>query len=225
MLPLWDTQPRRRPPVIVPWFIALNLTVFGYELWLLLQGGRALEIFLWEHALVPARLLEGWTDGRAWLTVLTSMFLHGSGAHVLGNCWFLWVFGGGVEARIGPGRFVVLYLSTGIGAAGLQFITEPGSIVPMLGASGAISGILGAYFVLFPRTWIVTLVPWIVPIVPVPAFVFLILWFVLQTVSGVGAFMDGPTEGGGVAWWAHIGGFVAGVFLIRLLGRARGRWR
>lgn len=225
MLPLWDNQPRRRPPLVSRLIIAANLMVFAYEVLLSLQGGRALEDFLHQHALVPARLAEGWDGGRQWLTVLTSMFLHGSGAHVLGNCWFLWVFGGGVEARIGPVRFSVLYLVTGVGAAGLQFATEPGSLVPMLGASGAISGVLGAYFVLFPGAWIVALVPWVVPIVPVPAFVFLLLWFGFQAVSGVGALMEGPADGGGVAWWAHVGGFAAGMLLIRRLGRARGRSR
>jgi membrane associated rhomboid family serine protease len=219
MLPLWDTQPRRRLPVLTLCLLAANLGVFAYELWLRVQGRGALELFIDRHGFIPTRILAEWKEPQAWLTVVTSMFLHGSGAHLLGNAWFLWIFGASVEGRIGPGRFLGLYVMTGLGAAVLQGATDLTSGVPMIGASGAISGVLGAYFVLFPRAWIVTLVPWIVPILPVPAFVFLILWFVLQTTRGVGSLLDGPAIGG-VAWWAHIGGFLAGVVLIRWLGTA-----
>ncbi len=224
MLPLWDSQPRRGAPVLTLFLVATNLVVFGYEVWLDFQGGRALEAFIGDYALIPARIVAQWREPEAWLSVLTSMFLHGSGAHVLGNGWFLWIFGASVEARLGAGRFLLLYLGTGVGAATLQGAINPFSTIPMLGASGAISGVLGAYFVMFPRGWVVTLVPWIVPIIPVPAFLFLILWFLLQTTSGVGALLDAPSAGG-VAWWAHIGGFLAGVVMIRWLGRPRKRGR
>ena len=224
MLPLWDTQPRRTSPTITLLLIAANLAVFGYELWLALQSERLLGAFIQEHALVPVRLLEGWRTPEPWLSVVSSMFLHGSGTHVLGNCWFLWIFGASVEARSGALRFLALYLATGLGAAALQWGTDPNSAIPMLGASGAISGVLGAYFVLFPRAWIVTLVPWIVPILPVPAFVFLVLWFALQAMNGVGSLLDSPM-GGGVAWWAHIGGFIAGLVLVRGLGSPKRKRR
>lgn len=214
MLPLWDTQKSKRAPVVTVLLILTNLGVFGYEVMLAVQGGGGVDAFLRENALVPARLIAGWADEDQWLTLLTHMFLHGGVAHVLGNCWFLWVFGNNVEGRLGSFLFLSFYVACGLGAAALQVIVDPSSGVPMLGASGAISGVLGAYFVLFPTAWIVTLVPWIVPIVPVPAFLFLILWFALQAVSGVGELLAGNAAGGGVAWWAHAGGFAAGVCLI-----------
>ena len=222
MLPLWDTEKHRRAPVMTVLLITANVGVFGYQLLLALKGGNALEAWLYRHAIVPGRLIDGFAQNEQWLTVLSSMFLHGSVAHVLGNCWFLWIFGGNVEDRLGPFKFLLFYLITGIAAAGAQVLTHPSSVVPMIGASGAISGVLGAYFILLPRAWIVALVPWIVPIVPLPAVVFLFVWFALQTVNGVGALMSGASAGGGVAWWAHAGGFAAGVAMI-LFARKR-KW-
>jgi membrane associated rhomboid family serine protease len=139
------------------------------------------------------------------------MFLHGGIFHLLGNVWFLWIFGGNVEWRLGSPRYLVFYGAAGLGAAATQVATGPFSDVPMVGASGAISGVLGAYLLLFPTAFVWTLVPWIVPILPVPAVVFLVLWFVLQAYNGVGALLSGASAGGGVAWWAHAGGFVAGM--------------
>jgi membrane associated rhomboid family serine protease len=222
MLPLWDTEKHRRAPVMTVLLIVANVGVFGYQLLLALKGGNALEAWLYRHAIVPGRLIDGFAQNEQWLTVLSSMFLHGSVAHVLGNCWFLWIFGGNVEDRLGPFKFLLFYLITGVAAAGAQVLTHPSSVVPMIGASGAISGVLGAYFILLPRAWIVALVPWIVPIVPLPAVVFLFVWFALQTVNGVGALMSGASAGGGVAWWAHAGGFAAGVAMI-LFARKR-KW-
>jgi membrane associated rhomboid family serine protease len=215
MLPLWDTEKQRRTPVMTLLLIAANLAVFGYQVALMLRGENVLESWLHRHALVPARLLEGLGEGEQWLTLGSAMFLHGGLAHVLGNVWFLWIFGGNVEDRLGAFRFLWFYLLTGLAASAAQMISAPMSEVPMVGASGAISGVLGAYFVLVPRAWIVALVPWVVPIVPVPAVVFLVVWFAFQTVNGVGAWMSGAAAGGGgVAWWAHAGGFVAGVALV-----------
>ncbi len=222
MIPLWDSQPHRRAPVVTVVLILANLAVFGYEVVLSLRGGGALDVFVTQHALVPAQLLAGWADEAQWATLGSHLFLHGGVAHVLGNCWFLWVFGNNVECKLGPARYLVFYLASGLGAAALQIGVEPSTSVPMVGASGAISGVLGAYFILLPTAWIVTLVPWIVPIVPVPAFVFLILWFGLQAVNGFGVLMDGTAGAGGVAWWAHAGGFVAGVFLT--LWAKSNRW-
>lgn len=224
MLPLWDTQPHKHTPVVTALLIAANLGVFGYEMMLALQGSRGAEAFLIEFALVPQRLLAGWTDGQQWLTVLTAMFLHGGVAHVVGNCWFLWIFGNNVEDRLGHFLYLLFYLASGFGAAALQVLVDPASPVPMIGASGAISGVLGAYFILFPTAWVVALVPWIVPVLPVPAVVFLILWFIVQAFNGVGALLSGTAGEGGVAWWAHAGGFAAGVALllsVRNLGWVR----
>ena len=171
MLPLWDANPPKRAPVMTVTLILVNIAVFAYEVQLAM-GGR-MGPFVLEHALVPGRLLAGWDDGVQWLTVLTHMFLHGGFAHMLGNCWFLWVFGRNVEDRLGSGGFLLLYLLAGAAAAALQVLVAPSSPLPMIGASGAIPGVLGAYLILFPTAWIYTLVPWIVPIVPVPAFLFL----------------------------------------------------
>jgi membrane associated rhomboid family serine protease len=140
------------------------------------------------------------------------MFMHGGVAHVLGNMWFLWIFGRPVEDRLGPVKYLLFYLLAGAAAAVAQVIVDPGATVPMLGASGAISGVLGAYLILFPTAWVLALVPWIVPVVPVPAVIFLVLWFAFQMWSGLGALAAGLD--GGVAWWAHAGGFVAGAALI-----------
>jgi len=225
MLPLWDSQPHRRTPVLTILIILGCLGVFGYEVLLLLapKGDAALEAFIREFALVPKRLLEAWADPLQWRTVLSSMFLHGGVAHVLGNCWFLWVFGNNVEDRLGFFGFGLFYVICGVAAAGAQVLAGPGSVVPMIGASGAISGVLGAYLVFYPRAWVVALVPWIVPVLPVPAVIFLGLWFFAQTWAGVGSLMSGTTGAGGVAWWAHAGGFVAGAMIAMLLPRGKRR--
>jgi membrane associated rhomboid family serine protease len=217
MLPLWDANPNRRAPVMTVLLIAANLAVFALEVWLTLTN--QMDAFVREYALVPRRLMAHWDSDTQWLTLFTHMFLHGGWAHVLGNCWFLWIFGKNVEDRLGPLQFPVLYLLSGLAAAAMQVAVDPGSSVPMMGASGAISGILGAYLLLFPTAWIFTLVPWIVPILPVPAFLFLVLWFVIQAFNGFGWLLGGGS--GGVAWWAHAGGFVAGMALLSLAKNAR----
>ena len=214
MLPLWDDAPRRRFPAITFLLIVGNIVVFGYEAWLAWQSPEVLANWLEQHALVPRRLLQRPGEIDEWLTIFSSMFLHGGLAHVLGNVWFLWIFGDNVEERLGWWRYVGLYLLAGLAAAALQVATGPYSPIPMVGASGAISGVLGAYFVLFRKAWIYTLVPWIVPIVPIPAVVFLVVWFGIQAFNGVGALASDAGVQGGVAWWAHAGGFAAGVWLL-----------
>src|SRR5258708_23546085 len=189
--------------------ISINTAMFAYEAWLSSQGD--LEAFILQHALVASRLLHA-LDLDQLLTVMSSMFLHGSVLHVLGNVWFLWVFGNNVEDRLGPVKFTALYVLSGLVAAAAQLLADPGSHVPMLGASGAMCGVVGAYLVLFPGGWIVALIPWFVPIAPIPAVVFLVLWFLLQAANGVGSLMAGGGAGG-VAWWAHVGGFIAGIVL------------
>lgn len=194
--------------------IAANVAVFGWQVWLSWHGGgRALAGFVGEHALVARRIVEHPLAGEQWRTVFTHMFLHGGALHLLGNVWFLWIFGGNVEDRLGSLRFLAFYVATGMAAGAAQIAAGPSSALPMVGASGAISGVLGAYLLLFPTALVWTLVPWIVPILPVPAVVFLVLWFVLQAYHGVGSLLEQTAENGGVAWWAHAGGFVAGAGL------------
>jgi membrane associated rhomboid family serine protease len=213
MLPLADTARQKNPAIVTGLLVAANLAVFGWEVWLGFDAGdRAMAGFVNQHALVAHRLVGHLDRGDQWATVLTHQFLHGGILHVLGNMWFLWIFGRAVEDRLGSGRYLIFYLLSGVAAAGAQMVVDPGATVPMLGASGAISGVLGAYLLLFPSAWVWSLVPWIVPIVPVPAIVFLVLWFVAQTLSGLSAIATGET--GGVAWWAHAGGFLAGVAMI-----------
>jgi len=221
MLPLWSDAPRRRAAVVTAFLIIANLGVFMYEVVLSLDSDQTLSAFLLAHSLVPQRILAGYADGQEWLTVLTSMFLHGGVAHVVGNCWFLWIFGKNVEDRLGSFRFLLLYLLAGVAAAALQTAMSLHSTLPMLGASGAISGVLGAYLVLFPTSWIFTLAPWVVPVVPLPAFVLLIVWFALQALNGVGSLVNDTAAHGGVAWWAHAGGFLTGL-LVTVWLKSRG---
>jgi membrane associated rhomboid family serine protease len=220
MIPLADTAEQKRTPVVTMVLVAANFCAFGWELWLGFDGGPKLQASVIEtHALVAQRAIAQWDSVQQWQTVLTHMFLHGGWAHLLGNLWFLWIFGGNVEDRLGAFKFLLFYLLAGLVAAGAQVAVDPGSAVPMIGASGAISGVLGAYLILFPTAWVWSLVPWIVPVLPVPAVVFLVLWFAVQTLNGLGALALGAT--GGVAWWAHTGGFAAGVALIVWAKRAR----
>ena len=204
MIPLRDVIPSRTTPYVTIGLIAVNALVYLYEMTL---GESSLDEFILYFGLVPAAF--------SWVAVLTSMFLHGGLLHVGGNMLFLWIFGDNVEDRMGHGRFVVFYLLCGAAAALAQTAMSPDSVVPMVGASGAVAGVMGAYFVLYPHSRIVTLIPLFVlfHIMEVPAIVFLGLWFVLQFVSGVGsiAAATGGEPAGGIAFWAHVAGFVAGV--------------
>jgi membrane associated rhomboid family serine protease len=153
-----------------------------------------------------------------WLTALTSMFMHGSWFHIVGNMWFLWVFGNNVEDSMGRVRFLVFYLLCGLAAALAQVATDPASAIPMVGASGAISGVMGGYLVLYPQVRVFCLVflGFFVTSIALPASMMLLYWLALQFVSGLAAFGG---EGGGVAFWAHVGGFVAGLILVKLFAQ------
>jgi membrane associated rhomboid family serine protease len=210
VIPLRDIIPSRTTPIVTVCLIALNIVVFLYELTL----GRAVDALTLYYGLVPAAF--------SWVNVFTSMFLHGSFMHIGGNMLYLWIFGDNVEDRMGHGRFLVFYLLCGTAAALAQTITTPESIVPMVGASGAIAGVMGAYFVLYPRSRIVTLIPlfFFFQVIEVPAIAFLGIWFAMQFISGVGAI--GSTiggSGGGIAFWAHVAGFVAGITGVALFRR------
>lgn len=221
MIPLRDTTHAQRTPVVTIALVVVNVVVFAYELRL----GPAVVALVTEWGLVPARLFARPFEPAAAATLVTSMFLHGGWLHLVGNMLYLWVFGDNVEDRLGRGRFLVFYASCGIAAGLVQAVSSPASVAPMVGASGAVAGVLGAYFLLFPHARVLTLVPilfypWFVQ---VPAVVFLGLWFVLQLVRGwaVGGLAEASTEG--VAWWAHTGGFVAGLAWVVLFPPRRRR--
>lgn len=214
MLPLYDTVRSRKFPLINLILIVANILVFFYEQQL---SSSALERFVFTWGLIPARLTT--ELAAAWITIFTAMFLHGSWIHVLSNMWFLYIFGDNIEARLGGARYLLFYLLSGVAAAFLQTYVQPTSQVPAIGASGAIAGVLGAYLISFPRSRIASLVPilFIFTIVEIPAVIFLIFWFLIQIYSGV--FMMQGANASGVAWWAHIGGFVFGVIMVSFFAR------
>jgi membrane associated rhomboid family serine protease len=215
MIPLKSTEPVYSAAKVTASLIAINLAVFFYQLSL---PSYELNRFVEQWGIVPDRLhLE---------SLITSMFLHGGWMHILGNMLFLWVFGRNVEDLIGGGRFLVFYLLCGLAAALIQVVTNFYSPVPTIGASGAISGVMGAYLIKFPRARIVTLVfiVFFVTTVDIPSALLLLFWFGMQFLNGLGSLAQTDYTGGGVAWFAHVGGFVAGMLLIRAFPQKR-RWR
>ena len=229
MFPLKDDIPTRSTPVVTVGLIVLNGLAFLYQFSLTAGGaagaGAAPQLIL-EFGLVPCRLTGLCADGPGLpspvLTIFTSMFLHGGLFHIGGNMLYLWIFGNNVEDTLGHGRFLLFYLFCGVAAALAQTVVGPGSAVPMVGASGAVSGVLGAYLLLFPHASVLTLVIFglFIRIVRIPALVVLGFWIVVQFINGfltvsVAAVRGG--EAGGVAWFAHIGGFVAGMLLLFVL--------
>jgi membrane associated rhomboid family serine protease len=225
MIPLRDDNPTRSRPVVTIALIVLCSLAF---LWQLSLSPRGQQQAAYLFGLIPAVLfgnaeLEGqWIPASA--TIVTSMFLHGGWLHLLGNMLYLWIFGDNVEDRVGHGRFVLFYLLCGAVAALGQGLADPQSEVPMIGASGAISGVLGAYLVLYPRAKILVLAPLFIFVTTlhVPALVVLGIWFAGQLVSSM---LAAPESGGGVAFAAHVGGFVAGIVAIRFFVRDRRRPR
>lgn len=225
MIPLKDMTPRRSFPIVTLLLIAANVIVFVHQITL---PHAASEAFIRTYALTPSHIqlaLEGhrYTPLEAFLPLFTCMFLHGGFLHIIGNMLFLWVFGGNVEDRFGPFGYLLFYLVCGIASGLTQVVFSWGSHIPSLGASGAISGVLGAYIVFFPRARILTLVPLLIIFftVRIPAAVFIGLWFVMNFLSGVISL--GALNTGGVAWWAHVGGFLLGALIAgftRLVSRA-----
>ncbi|MCS7175956.1 rhomboid family intramembrane serine protease [Pseudothermotoga sp.] len=232
MIPLYDTIPSRRKPYVVYTLIGLNVSVFIYQLFL---SRIELIEFLYNFGLVPARFTSNrWSViwqvrtglnlySNKWSTLLTHMFIHGGWSHLIGNMWFLGLFGDNIEDELGHMRFLIFYLSSGVIASLTHFSLNLSSQVPMVGASGAISAVMGAYFVLFPYSRIVSLVPFyfFMPfLVAIPAFTYLFFWFLFQVLSGL---FDSPT-GSGVAYWAHIGGFVVGMIYGYIRRKRRYYW-
>ena len=221
MIPLRDTIPSRTVPLVNGVLIAACVGAFALQL-LAGNGGEAL---VRAFGFVPARLFHPAELGPGALGLgvtglFTSMFLHGGLLHLAGNMLFLWIFGDNVEDALRHGRYLLFYLGSGVLAALLQGLFATTSLVPLIGASGAIAGVLGAYFVLYPHARVVTVVPlfFLFPLVEVPAFLFLLGWFLLQFWEGSASLLAaGKAAGGGVAWWAHVGGFAAGIALLVVL--------
>ena len=220
MIPLRDDNPARTVPVVTRTIIVVNVAAFLVEL----SRGSELRSFVYAWGLVPARLSAAFTGLEpmpvAFTTVLTSMFLHGGWFHVLGNMWYLWIFGDNIEDRLGSVRFVVFYLLSGLFSALVHVLIHPWSTLPTVGASGAIAGVLGAYALAYPRARVITLVPvfFFFQVVALPALLVLGMWFVFQLFSGTFSLGTGATSG--VAWWAHIAGFAFGFLVMGLFGRA-----
>jgi len=218
MFPLADVIPSRTTPVVTVSLIAINALAFLFQLTL---SDDELQQFVQQYGVVPAYF--------SWVSVITSMFLHGGWLHFLGNMLYLWIFGDNVEDRMGHGWYLIFYLLCGTAAAVGQAITQPYSLIPMIGASGAIAGVMGAYFVLFPHSRVLTVVFILlfVDIIEIPAIFFLGIWFLMQFFSGVGSLGSGSASGG-VAFWAHVAGFAtgAGIGAMWRLGETseRRRW-
>ncbi len=218
MLPLRDDNPTRVAPVVNWALIFVNVVVFLYQVSL---GPRQEQRLIYEYGAIPA-VIFGYKTLPAYLAVIpakaslfTSMFLHGGWLHLIGNMWYLWIFGDNIEESMGRLRYLAFYLICGIAASCSHVLSNPESFLPSIGASGAISGVLGAYLLLFPRARVLVLIPlgFFTRLIYIPAGFVLGFWFVLQLLSGS---MGGPQNGGGVAFWAHIGGFIAGMLLVGL---------
>ena len=221
MIPIKDDNPQITTPWTTYGLIACNALA-----WFFLQGAGLSDSFqpsICEYGLVPAQITDTAGDktcngftGFGYLSILTSMFMHGGWFHILGNMLFLWVFGGNVEDAMGSTRFLAFYLLSGIGAAAAQVISGPESLIPMVGASGAIGGVMGGYLVLYPRVKVHVLVPiiFIYWTFRVPAWAMLGYWIALQFVEGM---VSSGSQGGGTAFWAHVGGFVVGAAIVMLL--------
>jgi membrane associated rhomboid family serine protease len=209
MIPLRDVIPSRTVPFVTVTIILLNAAAWVLEL---SMSPRELNQFLILYGVVPAVFRP--------LTLFTSMFLHGGWSHVIGNMWYLWIFGDNVEDSFGHGRFLVFYLICGMTAALGQIVMDPTSSLPTIGASGAIAGVMGAYFVLYPRSRVLTLIPpFVFNVIELPAIVLLGFWFLMQLVNAGAVAVTASTQGGGVAFAAHVAGFVVGMVGVLVFRR------
>jgi membrane associated rhomboid family serine protease len=230
MIPIRDDAPRYGTPFVNYFLLVLNTLVFLYELAL---PARTRPLLFFQFGLVPAKitaLLEGYgnvTPESAFIPVLTSMFLHAGFVHLLSNMWVLYIFGDNIETYLGHFRYLVFYLLAGIVATAVHVLFNLNSQIPSVGASGAIAGVMGAYFVLFPSARVLTIMPFFfLFFLWLPAWIVLGYWFVAQFLSGAATTIAASAEtSGGVAFWAHVGGFAAGVVLIKLFPSARHRFR
>ena len=224
MIPIRDTIPSRRVAWVTRLLLIANIAAFAFEL----RQGTSLEAFIYRFGVVPSHwLISSGSDFLDWprlfLNLLTFQFLHGGFLHLASNMLYLWIFADNVEDRLGHGRFLLLYLGGGVTSAVVQLLMTPHSSIPMVGASGAIAAVLGAYLLMFPSARIVTLIPlWFFwETIEIPAVLFLGFWVLLQWVEGLTT-IGQVADAGGVAFWAHIGGFVSGIIGVRMLHRRRG---
>jgi membrane associated rhomboid family serine protease len=220
MIPISDELPSRRVPVITYGLIAINVVVFLFELML----GPNVDSLYMTLGAVPARVTDPVNHPLAGLTLFTSIFIHGGWAHLLGNMLYLWIFGDNVEDILGRVGYTIIYIAAGVAAGLMQIFVAPSSPVPAIGASGAIAGILAIYLVLFPRAPVRVLIPffYMIRIVRMPAMIVLGMWFIIQLFNGVMSLGTMSVATGGVAWFAHIGGFISGLlvgFVLRFLWR------
>jgi membrane associated rhomboid family serine protease len=219
MFPLKDNISAKTFPYVNIGLIVINSFVFIYQV----SYGQAVDQLIFTLGFIPARFIaqqgENLLNPVGFIPVFSSMFLHANFVHLLSNMWMLWIFGDNVEDCMGHGRYLVFFLLCGIASVFAQAVSNPQSVIPMIGASGAISGVLGAYFLTYPQARILTLVPIIIffYIIELPAFFFLGFWFVIQFIQGsLYSLNSEQLTGGGVAWWAHVGGFAAGVVFLHV---------
>jgi membrane associated rhomboid family serine protease len=219
MFPLKDNIQARNFPYVNIGLIVINIVFFIYQM----SYGDRVDQLIFAFGFIPSRFLaqqaEGWLNPSGFLPVFSSMFLHANLIHLISNMWMLWIFGDNVEDCMGHGRYLLFFLLCGVASVAAQAVANPQSAIPMIGASGAISGVLGAYFLTYPQAKILTLLPIfiLIYIIELPAYFFLGFWFVMQFVQGsLYSLNSDQMAGGGVAWWAHVGGFAAGVALLQV---------
>lgn len=218
LIPLYDENPSRTFPFVTIGIITANILIFLYEVSL----GQNLQSFINQYAMIPAII----TKGSSYFSVFTAMFLHGGFMHIAGNMLYLWIFGNNIEDALGHLNFAIFYLVSGLGGAIGHLLSAPASQIPSLGASGAISGVLAAYILLFPGAYVVTIVPifYFIRIIRLPALLVIGFWVVIQFLNGFASIVARPVAAeltGGVAWFAHIGGFLTGFLLIILMPKKR----
>ena len=238
MIPLYDNVPAERSPFVTVGLIVINAAVFLFLV--TMPDGERMSL-LFQYGFIPGRIFSPARVQQFYLAnfhhfqfvppaqysiidglfpAFTSMFLHGGWLHIIGNMWILWIFGNNVEDRLGHVFFLLFYIVCGLTSAVVHTLSAPTSPVVTVGASGAIAGVMGAYLLLYPRAWVFTIIPIFIILYPawVPAFVFLIVWFAIQIFSGAISMTNGDVLAGGIAWWAHVGGFVAGAVFVLLTG-------
>ncbi len=222
MIPLGDSVPRRRFPWVTYTLIAINLFVFLVEL----RYGPHVQALFYRYGVIPRRLWLWPAHPAVLLTLFTSQFLHGGWYHIIGNMVYLWIFGDNVEDQMGHGKYLVFYLLAGALAGIAQAVMTPASTIPSIGASGAISGVLGAYMVFFPTARVILGIPlfFFMYLFELPAVIALGYWFISQYLNGLFALATGALQVGGVAWWAHIGGFIVGMILGPIMRERRPRY-